>query len=80
MSLILLPGEPGFDEILMTPRPDWRTAADRDGDSYAFVVGEDGLARPVTSSELNKYLDGGEYDERLAQINELDEHWDNYDY
>lgn len=67
----MLPGDPGFEETLMTPRPDWRTVANCDGDSYAFVVGEDGLARPVTSSELEEYMEGGEYDERLTQIGEL---------
>jgi hypothetical protein len=71
MGLIMLPGEPGFEQTLMTPRPDWIEAANRDGDSYAFVVGEDGLARPVTSRELTEYLDGGEYEQRLAQIGDL---------
>jgi hypothetical protein len=71
MGLIMLPGEPGFEQTLMTPRPDWIETANRDGDSYAFVVGEDGLARPVTSYELTEYLDGGEYDQRLAQIGDL---------
>jgi hypothetical protein len=73
MGLIMLPGDPGFNETLLTPRPDWQDVASRDGDTYAFVVGEDGLARPVTSPELEEYMEGGEYDERLAQINDLDE-------
>lgn len=67
----MLPGDPGFDLTLMTPRPDWHDAASRDGDSYAFVVGEDGLARPVTSKELQEYMDGGEYDQRLDQIGDF---------
>ena len=71
----MLPGDPGFDEILLTPRPDWQQIANRDGDSYAFVVGSDGLARPVTPCELTEYLDGGEYEERLTEINELENGW-----
>lgn len=57
---------------MLTPRPDWQQVAERDGDTYAFVVGEDGLARPVTSWELDEYLEGGEYQQRLMQIDELD--------
>lgn len=72
MGLLCLPGDPGFEETLLTPRPDWQQVAARDGDTYAYVVGEDGLARPVTSSELEEYLEGGEYLERLIQIDELD--------
>ena len=72
MGLLYLPGDPGFDETLLTPRPDWQQVAARDGATYAYVVGESGLARPVTSSELEEYLEGGEYEQRLMQIDELD--------
>lgn len=72
MGLLYLPGDPGFNETLLTPRPDWQHIAAQDGDTYAFVVGSDGLARPVTSEELDEYLEGGEYDERLADIDELE--------
>lgn len=72
MSLLCLPGDPGFNETLLTPRPDWKQVAERDGDTYALVVGQDGLARPVTSSELQEYLEGGEYEQRLMQIDDLD--------
>lgn len=71
MNLLLLPGDPGFEEILLTPGPDWQQIANQDGDTYAYVVGQDRLARPVTSWELEEYLEGGEYDERLMQIDEL---------
>lgn len=71
----MLPGDPGFDETLMIPCPDYLDAANRDGDSYAFVVGEDGLARPVTSFELDEYIEGGEYDQRLIQIGEVENNY-----
>ncbi|MEL7406332.1 MAG: hypothetical protein AAFN00_05140 [Cyanobacteria bacterium J06558_2] len=72
MGLLCLPGDPGFEETLLTPRPDWGQKAAADGNTYAFVVGEDGLARPATSEELEEYMYGGEYDERMAQIDELE--------
>lgn len=72
MGLIMLPGDLGFAETLLTPRPDWQSKAEEDGDTYAYVVGEDGLARPVTSWELEEYLEGGEYEERLLQIDDLE--------
>lgn len=72
MGLLYLPGDPGFEETLLTPRPDWHHVAAKDGDTYAFVVGSNGLACPVTADELDEYLEGGEYDERLADIDELE--------
>ena len=76
MSRLILPGNPLFDITLLTPRPDWQDKANADGDTYAFVVDADsGLTRPATSQELEEYLYGGEYDERLAQIDDdLDEY------
>ncbi len=75
MTRLILPGNPLFDITLLTPRPDWREKANADGDTYAFVVDADsGLSRPATSQELEEYLYGGEYDERLGQIGELEEY------
>ena len=71
MGLLYLPGDPGFDETLLTPRPDWRQKANEDGDTYAFVVDESGMARPVNSWELQEYLEGGEYEQRLMQIDDF---------
>lgn len=72
---LLLPGEPGFYEILArTPPPDWRAAADRDGNTYAYVCEPgSGLLRAVGSVELEEYLAGGEWDERLDEWDELEE-------
>ena len=67
--MLILPGNPLFDLTLATPRPDWRDIAVRDGNTYAFVAEPgSGLMRPVTESELEDYLYGGEYDARLAEI------------
>ncbi len=71
MGKLILPGNPLFDITLLTPRPDWQEKANADGNTYAFVVdANNGLTRPATSEELEEYLYGGEYDERLAQIEE----------
>ncbi|WP_036488028.1 hypothetical protein [Myxosarcina sp. GI1] len=68
-DILYLPGDPGFNETLLTPRPDWRHVAAKDGDTYAFVFEPgSGIARPVTQTELDEYLEGGEYDERLDEI------------
>jgi hypothetical protein len=78
--MLILPGSPLFDLTLATPPPNWREAAARDGDTFAFVVGLDGIARPVTAIELEDYLEGGEYDERLIQTDDLDEEVEEGDY
>lgn len=68
-SPLILPGDPLFDETLLTPRPDWGRVAAKDGDNYAFVVlpGEL-LPRPVTMAELNEYMEGGAYDAQMMEI------------
>lgn len=70
--LLLLPGEPGFAEILATPPPD-------PGKDYAYVVmpGSGGvLLRVDPDRELDEYMLGGAYQERLAEIGEEWECWD----
>lgn len=62
-SPLLLPGEPGFVEILATPPPD-------PGKQYAYIVrpGSGGIPELATVGELDEYLNSGEYDERLDEI------------
>jgi hypothetical protein len=77
---LFLPGDPGFDETLATPPPDWGRAAAADGQSYAFVVrpGSGGVAEAVTLEELEDFLDGGEYEERLQEIGDEPVIWTPY--
>jgi hypothetical protein len=71
---LILPGDPGFYETLATPPPGWRDAICGQ-DNYAFVVrANTGLAEPVGMRELEEYLEGGEYDERLADA-DLEDEW-----
>ncbi len=66
---LILPGDPLFDVTLASPPPNWQEAANRDGNTYAFVAEPgSGLMRPATSDELEEYLYGGEYEERLEEI------------
>lgn len=68
--LILLPGDPDFDFTLVTSiPPGWRDVADSIGAQCAFIAAPgSGLLRPATDEELGEYLYGGEYEERLSEI------------
>ncbi|MBE9193885.1 hypothetical protein IQ219_00745 [Synechocystis sp. LEGE 06083] len=59
-GLILIPGDPGFDEILYTsPPPDVKPT----DNNFCYVVGADGIPRSITGDrELEDFLYGGEYD------------------
>ncbi|GAX37890.1 hypothetical protein [Nodularia sp. NIES-3585] len=77
--VIILPGDPAFDWTLAFPPPDWKQTAAKDPDGFAFVVEPgSGIARVATASDLEEYLYGGEYDERLDEIGETEEdcEWD----
>ena len=75
MKALILPGDPLFDFTLgTTPPPNWREAANRDQNTYAFVAEPvSGIMRPATLAELEDYLNGGEYDDRLNEIGEDDD-------
>lgn len=70
MSGIILPGDPLFDLTLSSsPPPGWTQTAAMTGEQCAFVVRLDsGLMEPVAPSELEEYLLGGEYQERIESI------------
>ena len=73
--MLILPGDPEFDETLSTTLPpDWQFLAGTNGDDYGFVVDADsGLIRVENSDGIREYVWGGEYDERLAQIEDDDD-------
>lgn len=71
--LIILPGDPEFDLTLCSLPPGWVEVANRIGQQIAFVASPDsGLLRPATDAELTDYLYGGEYDERMQQLEVID--------
>ncbi len=69
-SGIILPGHPFFEQYLYcTLPPNWRNFAYCNPD-FAFIAspGSNGLLKAVTDDELEEYLEGGEYDERLNEM------------
>ena len=59
---LLLPSDPGFYEILATPPP-----TKGQGVNFVCRSGQD-VAEEVSEGELTEYLEGGEYDQRLQDI------------
>ena len=76
MSLLILPGDPGFEEVLGSHLPPgWQQFACKNSE-FCFVADSDtGLLRPATTNETTEYLEGGEYDERLSYLEEIDADW-----
>lgn len=78
ISDLILPGDPEYDLTLATALPpDWKTKAAQWSGEYGFVVDiETGMLRVVDSKQLQEYAFGGEYDERLEQIGEWEDCFD----
>lgn len=79
--MIILPSDSEFDETLCTTLPlNWQAIASQYSGDYGFVVdSESGLLRVENSRGIREYVEGGEYDERLALIEDdwdEDEDWD----
>jgi hypothetical protein len=75
ISDLILPGDPEYDLTLATTLPpDWKANADLWSGDYGFVVDvETGMLRTVNAQQMQEYAFGGEYDERLQQIDEIDD-------
>jgi hypothetical protein len=73
--MLILPGDPEFDFTLATALPpSWLAVAERIGQQCSFVADRDsGLLRPATDAELTDYLYGGEYDERLEALDQIED-------
>lgn len=65
--MLILPGNPLFNLTLATATPPgWRESATEE---VCMVVDPfSGLMRPATRKEMEEYVFGGEYDERLKEI------------
>ncbi|WP_416671549.1 hypothetical protein [Egbenema bharatensis] len=75
--MLILPGDPEFDRTLASPPPNWREVAARNSGEYAFVARSgSGLLEPVSFRELDDYLEGGEYAQRLQESDQTDCYWD----
>lgn len=72
-SSLILPGDPEFDWTLSTTLPPgWLDVAEAIGEQVAFVCSPgSGVMRPATPEELTEYLWGGEYDERMQDLEDV---------
>ncbi len=81
-SPLILPGHPLFSRTVDTAPlpPGWKREAESLGQLPNYVVdAETGLFRPARSeAELDEYLFGGEYDQRVTAMDRQPEveHWD----
>lgn len=72
-DLLIYPGDPEFDAVLLTPPPNWREFAYHNSGEVVFVAEPgSGLLRPANSQELTEYLYGGEYQERSQQLDAVE--------
>jgi hypothetical protein len=71
MSPLILPGDPLFDATLGMVLPPSPLSTE-----VCFVArAGSGILEPVTAAQAREYLLGGEYDERLAEIDDEDQSW-----
>lgn len=67
---IILPGHPLFRETLNTPSADIVDGLrfGHSANQRHLIFGADGLMRAATDSQLDRYIQEGEYEQRLEQI------------
>jgi len=81
--VIMTPSDPGFYEILARRYPPgWEDVRDKHHGEFVFVCRAGSpLMEPVGMDEFDEYFGGGEYDDRMAEIeddeddDELTEGW-----
>lgn len=73
--MLILPGTAEFDWTLgRNLPPNWQQVAEQHHGAFHFVArAGSGLLEPVSTDELEEYLEGGEYDERLMEMGDEDE-------
>ncbi|NJR41148.1 MAG: hypothetical protein HC781_22780 [Leptolyngbyaceae cyanobacterium CSU_1_4] len=72
--MLILPGNPEFDQTLgRNLPPNWGAVAAQNSGCFHFVArAGSGILEPVGEQELEEYLHGGEYDQRLTEIDDDD--------
>ncbi len=72
MSPLILPGDPDFDLTLGACLPSgWQDVAAATNGEFAFIARSgSGILEAVPAWEVEEYLEGGEYDQRLDEIDE----------
>ena len=70
---LILPGMPDFDDTIATIMPfDWREIAEKHNDFTFIARSSSGLLEAVPNAQAIDYLYGGEYDQRLSEIDEYE--------
>lgn len=71
-DILYLPGDPEYEWTLGNRLPPCPLT-----DDHVFVArAGSGLLEPASESEMQEYLLGGEYDDRLSEIPDDDEDWE----
>jgi hypothetical protein len=72
--MLILPGDPLFDWTLACNLPpNWQQVSAYLGEACVFVASAgSGVLRPCNSIETDDYLYGGEYGDRLEEIDQYD--------
>ncbi len=72
--MLILPGDPEFDVTLSMMLPPNSEAASHQAGCQVIFAAEagSGILRPLAGKELEEYLYGGEYDERMEEIGDWD--------
>lgn len=72
-NLLIYPGDPDFDLTLTTFPPNWRQFSYCNSGDVVFAAEPgSGVLRQVNADELTEYLHGGEYDERLHELDAVE--------
>jgi hypothetical protein len=67
-SLIMTPDSPFFYPILQSnPPPGWRSSIASEHSGVFVCDSQTGMLRTASEGELDEYLEGGEYDEAVAE-------------
>ena len=72
--MLILPGDPEFDQTLgRNLPPNWGQVAGQNSGCFHFVARSgSGILEPVGAQDLEEYLEGGEYEERLQEMGDED--------
>lgn len=70
MANLILPGHPGFEETLAQLPPNLQHVRDCTHGDFALIAraGSAGLLEAVSWQEAEEYLWGGEYEQRIGEL------------
>lgn len=73
--MLILPGDPLFADTLACPPPNWQAIAASNSGRFAIVArAGSGILEAVPQQEVDEYLEGGEYAERLLESDQTEDY------